>query len=221
MPAARARYSLWANRASDGRLRHAQRRLCLYRCGEAVELQGETYVQKCFGTFSDSWCRGNTYVNRTTLRSNHTMWNNPVGYEAYVAHWSRAVAPRFLPWLALPTGLRWLDVACGTGALTSAILARCEPKEVVGLDASSDYLASAQGSCRDPRVRFVVGDANVLSFPSTSFDVAVSGPAMNFIAFDRALAEQHRVVSPGGMIAAYVWDYAGEYEFARRFGTLR
>jgi hypothetical protein len=47
--------------------------------------------------------------------------------------------------------------------------------------------------------------------------VSVSGLALNFIAFDRALAEQHRVVRSGGTIAAYVWDYAGEYEFARRF----
>jgi SAM-dependent methyltransferase len=145
------------------------------------------------------------------------MWNDAAGYESYVGHWSRAVAPRFLAWLALPTRLRWLDVACGTAALTSAILARCEPEEVVGLDASADYLASARESCQEPRVRFVVGDANVLSFPSTSFDVSVSGLALNFIAFDRALAEQHRVVRSGGTIAAYVWDYAGEYEFARRF----
>jgi SAM-dependent methyltransferase len=145
------------------------------------------------------------------------MWNDAVGYEAYVGHWSRALAPRFLDWLALPAGLRWLDVACGTGALTSAILAHCDPEEVVGVDTSADYLASAQANCRDPRVRFLVGDANVLSFPSTSFDVSVSALALNFIAFDRSLAEQHRVVRPGGTIAAYVWDYAGEYEFARRF----
>ena len=145
------------------------------------------------------------------------MWNDAVGYESYVGHWSRAVAPRFLAWLALPTRLRWLDVACGTGALSSAILTHCGPEEVVGLDASADYLAAAQGSYRGPRVRFVVGDANVLSFPSTSFDVSVSGLALNFIAFDHALAEQRRVVRSGGTIAAYVWDYADGYEFARRF----
>jgi SAM-dependent methyltransferase len=141
-------------------------------------------------------------------------WNDAVGYEAYVGHWSRAIAPRFLAWLAL---LKWLDVACGTGALTSAILARCGPEEVVGLDASTDYLASAQRSCQEHRVGFVFADASVLPFPPTSFDVSVSGLALNFIAFDRALAEQHRVVRSGGTIAAYVWDYAGEYEFARRF----
>ncbi|MGA9669111.1 MAG: methyltransferase domain-containing protein [Terracidiphilus sp.] len=145
------------------------------------------------------------------------MWNDAVGYEAYVGHWSRALAPRFLAWLALPARLRWLDVACGTGALTSAIIAHCNPAEAIGLDASADYLASAQESCRAPGVQFVAGDANSLAFPSTSFDVSVSGLALNFVAFDRALVEQHRVVRSGGTIAAYVWDYAGEYEFARRF----
>lgn len=145
------------------------------------------------------------------------MWDDAAGYETYVGHWSRVVAPRFLAWLAFPAKLRWLDVACGTGALTSAILTHCDPERVVGLDASADYLASAQADYCDARVRFVAGDATVLSFPSLSFDVSVSGLALNFIAFDRALTEQRRVDRPGGTIAAYVWDYAGEYEFARRF----
>ena len=145
------------------------------------------------------------------------MWDDAAGYERYVGHWSRALAPRFLDWLARAPGLRWLDVCCGTGALTSAILGRCRPEHVIGLDASPAYLASARHACRDPRVHFVAGDANVLSFSSASFDAAVSALALNFVAFDRALAAQHRVTRPGGTIAAYVWDYAGGYEFARRF----
>ena len=145
------------------------------------------------------------------------MWNDAVGYERYVGHWSRATAPQFLDWLGLPHRLKWLDVACGTGALTSAILATCNPVEVVGLDASETYLISARTHCQDPRARFITGDASALALPSASFDVSVSGLALNFMAFDRALAEQFRVVRPGGTLAAYVWDYAGGYEFARRF----
>lgn len=145
------------------------------------------------------------------------MWNDAVGYENYVGHWSRSLAPRFLAWLAVPHQRAWLDVACGTGALTAAILEHCNPAEVVGLDSSADYLAAAQEKTRDPRVRFLAGDATALPFPSTCFDVALSGLALNFIPHSRALTEQHRVVRPGGIIAAYVWDYAGGYEFARRF----
>lgn len=145
------------------------------------------------------------------------MWNDAAGYEAYVGHWSRAIAPRFLDWLALPSQLRWLDIACGTGAVTSAILAGCGPRAVVGVDTSPHYLDSARERCRDRRVQFVMSDANALSFSDECFDVSVSGLVMNFLAFDRVLAEQHRVVRHGGTIAGYVWDYAGEYEFARRF----
>lgn len=145
------------------------------------------------------------------------MWNDAIGYERYVGHWSRAIAPRFLDWLSLPPGIKWLDVACGTGALTSVILAKCNPAEVVGVDASADYLARAREDCQDFRARFILGDASELSFLPSSFDVSVSGLALNFLDCSRALAEQQRVVRPGGIIAAYVWDYAGEYEFARRF----
>jgi SAM-dependent methyltransferase len=145
------------------------------------------------------------------------MWNDAVGYEKYVGHWSRGLAPRFLAWLALPARLKWLDVGCGTGALTSAILANCNPAEIVGVDTSVAYLASAQANCQLPQARFIAGDATDLSLPSASFDVSVSGLVLNFIASERSLAEQYRLIRHGGTIAAYVWDYAGEYEFARRF----
>lgn len=123
----------------------------------------------------------------------------------------------FLAWLALPAGLKWLDIGCGTGALTSAILSNCSPAEVIGLDLSGTYVAHAQRTYRKPEIRFVVGDATKLFFHSVAFDASVSGLVLNFVDFDRVLAEQHRVVRPGGTIAAYVWDYAGEYEIARRF----
>ena len=82
------------------------------------------------------------------------------------------------------------------GSLTSAILARCGPEEVVGLRRWLNWTISLplSGVAQESRVRFYFADANVLPFPSTSFDVSVSGLALNFIAFDRALADQHRVV---------------------------
>ena len=145
------------------------------------------------------------------------MWNDAVGYETYVGHWSRAIAPKFLAWLSLPAKLKWLDVACGTGALSSAILSHADPEEVVGIDSSTGYLEAARRSCPHSRVRFLTGDASALPLPSGSIDAAISGLALNFMDVDRALAEQRRVVRVGGTIAAYVWDYAGGFEFARRF----
>ena len=48
-------------------------------------------------------------------------WEKGDPYEQYVGRWSRKVAPRFLAWLAAPAAQRWLDVGCGTGALTETI----------------------------------------------------------------------------------------------------
>jgi SAM-dependent methyltransferase len=145
------------------------------------------------------------------------MWDDAAGYEAYVGHWSRALAPRFLAWLGLPKKLKWLDVACGTGAVTSAILAYCDPAQVTGVDGSASYLEAARSGIADARARFQIGDARDLPFTDESFDASVSGLALNFIGAERTLPEQRRVVRSGGTVAAYLWDYAGGYEYARRF----
>ena len=57
----------------------------------------------------------------------HDGWNAGSSYDAYMGRWSREIAPRFLDWLAPEDGLNWLEVGCGTGALSAAILGRCNP----------------------------------------------------------------------------------------------
>jgi SAM-dependent methyltransferase len=145
-------------------------------------------------------------------------WAGGTAYEAYVGRWSRAVARRFLPRLDVPARSRWLDVGCGTGALTEAILASCSPTAVVGVDPSRDFLAHAAGRVSDPRVSFHIGDARALPVPDGSCDAVVSGLVLNFVP-DRtaALAEARRVAAPGGIVAVYVWDYAGGMQLMRAF----
>ena len=60
--------------------------------------------------------------------SRHDAWQAGDRYEAYMGRWSRQIAPRFLDWLGTGDGLDWLDIGCGTGALSAAILAQCNPK---------------------------------------------------------------------------------------------
>ncbi len=45
-------------------------------------------------------------------------WNKGDPYELYIGRWSSLVARQFLAWLNPQPALRWLDVGCGTGALT-------------------------------------------------------------------------------------------------------
>lgn len=136
------------------------------------------------------------------------MWAAGDEYEAYVGRWSRRVAERFVPWLGVPGGSRWLDVGCGTGALTAA--ARAAGATVVGVDPSRPFVAG--------RTDVVVGDARALPFAGARFDVVVSGLALNFVPDPaRALAEQARVAVPGATVAAYVWDYAEGMAMMRLF----
>ena len=145
-------------------------------------------------------------------------WDSGDAYEPYVGRWSRLVAREFLRWLAVPSGGIWLDVGCGTGALAETILALTAPTEVVGVDPSSAYVASALGRVDDPRVRFELGDAQNLRQASASFGAVVSGLVLNFVPEpERAVSEMVRVARPSGVVAAYVWDYAEGMQMMRYF----
>ncbi|OLF16196.1 class I SAM-dependent methyltransferase [Actinophytocola xanthii] len=136
------------------------------------------------------------------------VWAAADAYEEYVGRWSRRVAERFVAWLAVPAGRVWLDVGCGTGALSDAV--READGTVVGLDPSRGFVAGGRA--------VVVGDARALPFPAARFDAVVSGLALNFVPDPaRAAAEMARVTAPGGMVAAYVWDYADGMAMMRLF----
>lgn len=145
-------------------------------------------------------------------------WSDGDPYERYVGRWSRRVAVEFVRWLALPTGCTWIDVGCGTGALTEALLRGCAPGAVQGIDSSPDFLATAAARLADARVQAHLGDATALPFDDASCDACVSGLVLNFISEpSRMVAEMRRVTRPNGWIAAYVWDYAQGMQMMRLF----
>jgi SAM-dependent methyltransferase len=147
-----------------------------------------------------------------------SVWGSGEAYEPYVGRWSRLVAQEFLHWLALAPSGRWLDVGCGTGALSQTILTHAAPAVVHGIDPSVGYLTVARRQVRDARARFVQGDARQLPVATATADVVVSGLVLNFIPdISAGLAEMVRVTTPGGTVAAYVWDYAGKMELMRYF----
>ncbi len=145
-------------------------------------------------------------------------WGSGAPYEAYVGRWSRSVARGFLQWLGQPSGTDWLDVGCGTGVLAESILALCEPRTVTGIDASAGFIEFAIAHVQDERVHFKVADAQTIPLDAAAFDGVVSGLVLNFLPDPRkATAELRRVARPGGVVAAYVWDYAEKMELMRYF----
>jgi SAM-dependent methyltransferase len=146
------------------------------------------------------------------------VWDDAERLERYVGRWSRLVAPEFVDWLNVPPCGRWLDVGCGSGALTETLLAVAEPASVVGVDTSAAFVAYAGSRVADPRASFAIGDAQGLDQPDDAFDAVASSLVLNFLPDPgRGVAEMARVVKPGGVVAGYVWDYAGEMQLMRRF----
>lgn len=144
-------------------------------------------------------------------------WERGNPYEQYVGRWSRQIAPLFLSWLGIPPGRKWLDVGCGTGALCAAILDRCAPSAVIGVEPSDGFLKTAKDNLAQ-RAEFHQGSATTIPLDDASVDAVVSGLVLNFIPDQlAALAEMARVTAKGGSIAAYVWDYAGKMELMRFF----
>jgi SAM-dependent methyltransferase len=144
-------------------------------------------------------------------------WERGDPYEQYVGRWSRRVAPPFLSWLGIPAGRKWLDVGCGTGALSAAIVDHCSPSSVTGVEPSEGFLKTARRHLAG-RAVLHQGSATAIPLDDASVDVVVSGLVLNFIPDHRAaLAEMARVTDNGGIIGAYVWDYAGKMELMRLF----
>jgi len=135
-----------------------------------------------------------------------------------VGRWSRPVADRFLAWLGPAAGAMWLDVGCGTGALTGTVLAAAGPASVLAVDRSPGYLRHARQHLAGQRVGFGVADAGALPAADRSVDRVVSGLVLNFLPDPvRAVREMARVCRPGGVVAVYVWDYADGMQPIRLF----
>lgn len=153
-----------------------------------------------------------------TELASHDKWSSGDSYERYVGRWSRLIAHEFIRWLAVPDNRHWLDVGCGTGALSQTILQLTNPKHITGVDRSEQFIETARQNVKHPFIEFKTGDAQSLSVESESFDAAVSGLVLNFVPQrEQMVAEMVRAVKQNGVVGLYVWDYAGKMQFMRHF----
>jgi SAM-dependent methyltransferase len=135
-----------------------------------------------------------------------------------MGRWSRPLAKIFVDWLGLEPRAHWLDVGCGTGALTEAICEIGKPASVVACDPSGPFLEAASSTLPDKRVSFELATAERLPERDGGFDAIVSGLVLNFVPdVGRALTLMRGRTSPRGVVGGYVWDYPEGMEFVRRF----
>jgi ubiquinone/menaquinone biosynthesis C-methylase UbiE len=146
------------------------------------------------------------------------LWESASAYERFMGRWSRELARAFVSWLEAPSGGHWLEVGCGTGALTSGILEIGRPASVVATDASQQFVRHARSALPDERVQFVTARADRLPSRAAGYDVVASSLVLNFIPDPTAaLREMRSLAADDGIVAACVWDYAEGMQFLRRF----
>lgn len=144
-------------------------------------------------------------------------WSDGNPYENFMGRWSKLIAPVFLEWLKFPKDKLWLELGCGTGALSEAICQGYDPLKLCCIDPSPAFLENAKARIKD-KAEFVVGDASDIPQPNEAFDIVVSGLALNFFPdLHKAFSEMKRVLKPNGTIGAYIWDYADRMDMLKLF----
>lgn len=135
-------------------------------------------------------------------------------YETYMGLWSRKVGEQFLAWLSPAPDLSWLDIGAGNGAFTALLADRVQPASILGVDPSPAQLDYARKRQDVGQARFEQGHALELPAADASVDAAVMALVIAFVPDPaKGVAEMVRAVKPGGLVAAYMWDWPEGFPF--------
>jgi SAM-dependent methyltransferase len=137
-------------------------------------------------------------------------------YDRFIGRYGPALAEAAIARVGLADGSRVLDVGCGPGPLTFALADALGAERVAAVDPSEPFVRAC--SERVPGADVRVASADRLPFEDGAFDATLSQLVLNFLPDAEAgLREMSRVTRRGGVVAATVWDYAGEMRMLRAF----
>ncbi|MGH2476936.1 MAG: class I SAM-dependent methyltransferase [Candidatus Limnocylindrales bacterium] len=137
-------------------------------------------------------------------------------YDRFMGRYSRQLSPQMADLAGVRGRQRVLDVGCGPGALTAELATRVGAAAVSAVDPSEPFVAAARS--RNPGVQVVQASAEDLPFADRTFDAALAQLVVHFMPDPVAgLAEMARVTRRDGVVAACVWDHAGDHGPLRLF----
>lgn len=145
-------------------------------------------------------------------------WVEGATYERFMGRWSRVLASEFVTWLQIPERAHWLDVGCGTGAMSRAICALANPASTLGCDLARPFVEYARAHSTDSRATFLTSGIGSLPGRTGGYGSITSLLALNFFPDPfAAIREMRTLAASGGTISACVWDYSEGMEFLRYF----
>lgn len=137
-------------------------------------------------------------------------------YDAFMGRYSLPLADAFQEVIGLRPGQRVLDVGCGPGALTGVLEDRLGAACVSACDPSPSFVEAC--ARRHPGVGVRQAAAESLPYLDGEFEAVLAQLVLHFVADPAAAAaEISRVLRPGGVFAASVWDFAEGMEMLRVF----
>src|SRR5262249_30881196 len=136
-------------------------------------------------------------------------FNAAGAYDRFMGRYSTLLAPQMADLANVNDGQRVLDVGCGPGALTTELSRRVGADRVSAVDPSEPLVAAVRE--RHPGVDAHVATAEKLPFADATFDAAIAQLVVHFMRDPvGGLREMKRVTRSGGVVAACVWDMAGD-----------
>ena len=94
-----------------------------------------------------------------------------------------------------------LDAGCGQGKSFRPLVERFAPERIIGVDFEPQCIAAARALCGEMPIEIRQGDLAALDLPHESVDLVFCHQTFHHLPLqEKALAEFHRVLKPGGLL---------------------